>query len=135
MTFFGALKGGVMVWDGGTIWRIALGVFFVLCGCGVGYALFRVGSAFKRLAHILSSVDSRVLPLLTRVETTLDGFNSELTKVEQITGSVAEMVKAAEETTTALHNAVSTPIRKIAGVAGGVRESIKSFMAARRKGY
>lgn len=124
-----------MVWDGGTIWRIALGVFFVLCGCGVAYALFRAGSALKRLAHILGSVDSRVIPLLTRVEATLDGVNSELTKVDQITGSVAEMVKAAEETTTALHNAVSTPLRKIAGLAGRARETVKSFMAARRKGY
>jgi uncharacterized protein YoxC len=124
-----------MEWDGGTIWRIALGVFFVLCGCGVAYALFRLGSALKRVTHILSSVDSRVLPLLTRVEATLDGVNSELAKVDQITGSVAEMVRAAEETTTALHNAVTTPLRKIAGIAGGMRESVKSFVAARRKGY
>jgi uncharacterized protein YoxC len=124
-----------MVWDGGTIWRLALGVFLVLCGCGVAYALFRLGSVLNKLTHILGSVDSRVLPLLSRVETTLDGVNSELSKVDQITGSVAEMVKAAEETTTALHNAVSTPIRKIAGLAGGLRETVKSFMAARRKGY
>jgi uncharacterized protein YoxC len=124
-----------MEWDGGTIWRIALGVFLVLCGCGVAYALFRLGSALKRVTHILSSVDSRMLPLLTRVEATLDGVNSELTKVDQITGSVAEMVRAAEETTTALHNAVATPLRKIAGIAGGMREGVKSFVAARRKGY
>jgi hypothetical protein len=124
-----------MEWDGGTIWRIALGVFFVLCGCGMAYALFRLGAVLKRMTHILSSVDSRVIPLLTRVEATLDGFNSELSKVDQITGSVAEMVKAAEETTTALHNAVSVPLHRIAGIAGGVRENIKSFVAARRKGY
>ena len=72
---------------------------------------------------------------LTRVETTLDGVNSELDKVDQITGSVAEIVKAAEQTTTALHTAVATPIRKIAGLVVGARESIKSFVAARRKGY
>ena len=124
-----------MVWDGGTIWRIALGVFFVLCGLGVAYALYRAGTALKKLSNILGHVDSRVLPMLTRVEATLDGVNSELTKVDQITGSVAEMVKAAEETTTALRNAVSTPIRKIAGLAGGLRGSVKSFMGARRKEY
>jgi hypothetical protein len=124
-----------MEWDGGTIWRIALGVFFVLCGCGVAYALYRLGSALRKVTHILTKVDSRVVPLLTRVEATLDSFNSELDKVDQITGSVAEMVKAAEETTTALHNAVSTPLRKIAGLAGGVRQSVQSFMAGRKKGY
>jgi hypothetical protein len=124
-----------MEWDGGTIWRIALGVFFVLCGCGVAYAFYRLGSALRRVTQILAKVDSRVMPLLTRVEATLDGFNSELDKVDQITGSVAEMVKAAEETTTALHNAVSTPLRKIAGFAGGVRQSVQSFVAGRKKGY
>jgi hypothetical protein len=124
-----------MEWDGGTIWRIGLGVFFLLCGAGVAYALFRLGSVLRRLTHLLSDVNSRVLPLLSRVEATLDGFNSELTKVDQITGSVAEMVKAAEETTTALHKAVSGPIRKVAGLAGGVREGIKSLLAARKKGY
>jgi uncharacterized protein YoxC len=124
-----------MEWDGGTIWRIALGVFFVLCGCGVAYALYRLGSALRTVTHILTKVDSRVMPLLTRVEATLDGFNSEIEKVDQITGSVAEMVKAVEETTTALHNAVSTPLRKIAGLAGGVRQSVQSFMAGRKKGY
>ena len=124
-----------MEWDGGTIWRIALGVFFVLCGAGVAYAFFRLGSVLRKVTSILSDVNTRVVPLLTRVEATLDGFNSELSKVDQITGSVAEIVKAAEETTTALHNAVSAPIRKIAGLVSGVRESVKSFVAARRKGY
>jgi hypothetical protein len=124
-----------MEWDGGTIWRVALGVFFVLCGAGVAYALFRLGSVFRRLSSILGDANTRVIPLLTRVEATLDGVNSELSKVDQITGSVVEIVKAAEQTTTALHAAVAAPIRGIASLITGVREGIKSFAAARRKGY
>jgi hypothetical protein len=124
-----------MEWDGGTIWRIALGVFFVLCGAGLAYALFRLGSVLGGLTKILSDANTRVIPLLTRVEATLDGVNSELSKVDQITGSVVEIVKAAEQTTTALHGAVAAPIRKIAGLITGAREGMKSFAAARRKGY
>jgi uncharacterized membrane protein len=124
-----------MEWDGGTIWRVALGVLFVLCGVGVAYALFRLGSVLRRITGILTDVNSHVLPLLTRVEATLDGVNSELVKVDQITGSVAEIVKAAEQTTTALHAAVATPIRKVVSLVTGVRETAKSFVAARRKGY
>lgn len=127
-------KGDAMEWDGGTIWRIALGVFFVLSGAGIAYALFKLGSTLKRVSSILSSVDSRMIPLLTRVETTLDEVNSELSKVDQITGSVAEMVKTAEHATTALHNAVSTPLRKLASLAGGVRDGMKSFGGSKRKG-
>jgi len=124
-----------MEWDGGTIWRIALGVFFVLLGGGLAFALVRLGSVFKRLANILDDANTKVIPLLSRLETTLDGVNSELHKVDQITGSVAEIVKAAEQTTTAIHTAVATPIRKITGLVVGARDSIKSFVAARRKGY
>lgn len=123
-----------MEWDGGTIWRIALGVFFVLCGAGIAYALFKVGSTLKRLSNILSSVDSQVLPLLTRVETTLDEVNSELGKVDKITGSVAEMLKVVEKTTTAVHTAISTPLRKLGGLAGGVRGGKKSSDGSNKKG-
>jgi uncharacterized protein YoxC len=123
-----------MEWDGGAIWRIALGIFFVLFGAGVAFALFRLGSVFKRLASILADANTKVIPLLTRLETTLDEVNSELAKVDQITGSVAEIVRAAEQTTTAIHTAVAAPIRKIASLITGGRESIKSFVAARRKG-
>lgn len=123
-----------MEWDGGAIWRIALGIFFVLFGAGAAFALFRLGSVFRRLANILADANTKVIPMLNRLETTLDGLNSELAKVDQITGSVAEIVRTAEQTTTAIHTAVATPIRKIAGLVSGARTSIKSFMAARRKG-
>ena len=127
-------KGAGMEWDGGTVWRIALGVFLVLCGVGVGYVLLRLGLVFKRLSSILRDANTRVIPLLNRVEATLDGVNSELDKVDQITGSVAEIVKAAEQTTTALHSAVAVPMRKAASVVMGVRHGIKSFLGAKRKG-
>ena len=124
-----------MEWDGGTIWRIALGVFFILFGAGVAFALFRLGAVLKKLANILGDANTRVIPLLTRLETTLDGVNSEIDKVDQITGSLAGMVKTAEQTTTAIHTAVAAPIRGVSGLVIGVRNSIKSFIAARRKGY
>jgi hypothetical protein len=124
-----------MEWDGGTIWRIALGVFFVLCGAGFAFALFRLGTVLKRISMILRDANTRVIPLLTRIEATLDGVNSELEKVDQITGSVAHILKAAEQTTTAIHAAIATPIRKVATTVSGAWEGLKSLLAARRKGY
>lgn len=120
-----------MEWDGGTIWRLALGFLFVLCGAGAGYAFFRLGSVLKKAADILTSVDSQVVPLLTRVETTLDGVNSELSKVDQITGSVAEIVKTAEKTTTAVHKAVSLPLRKLGSLADNLRGGARSFVGGK----
>jgi hypothetical protein len=122
-----------MEWDAGAIMRIAVGVFFVLFGVGLAFALFRLGTVFKRLSSILSNADTQVIPLLTRVGITLDGVNSELEKVDQITGSVAGIVRTAEQTTTAVQGAVSRPIRMVAGMAAGVKAGIGSFVARRRK--
>lgn len=123
-----------MEWDASAIMRIAIGVFFILFGVGLAFTLFRLGTVFKRLSSILANADTQVIPLLTRVETTLDGVNSELDKVDQITGSVAGIVMTAEKTTTAVHGAVSKPIQKVAGLAAGVNASVASFIARRRKG-
>jgi hypothetical protein len=123
-----------MDWDAGSIMRIAIGFFFVLFGVGVAFALFRLASVFKRLASILSDANTQVLPLLTRVEGTLDGVNAELGKVDQITGSVAEIVRTAEVATTAVHSAVAKPIQKVAGLAAGVSTGIRSFVSRTRKG-
>ncbi len=122
-----------MEWDAGAIMRIAIGVFFILFGVGIAFALFRLGTVFKRLSGILSDANTQVIPLLTRVESTLDGVNAELGKVDEITGSVAGIVRTAEQTTTAVQGAVAKPIRKVAGLAAGVSEGVTSFLSARRR--
>jgi hypothetical protein len=122
-----------MEWDAGAFMRIAIGIFFLAFGAGLAYALFRLSSVFRRLTSILTDANTRVIPLLSRVETTLDGVNAELGKIDQLTGSVAEMVKTAEHTTTAVHNAVAKPAKKAAGIAAGVTEGIASFLGGRGK--
>jgi len=123
-----------MEWDGGTVWRVALGIFFVLCGAGAGYALLRLGNVLGRVSAILGDVKSRVVPILSRVETTLDEVNSELDKVDQITGSVVGIVKAAEQTTTALQSALSAPVRGVASLINSLRGGLKSRTGAKGKG-
>jgi uncharacterized protein YoxC len=122
-----------MEWDGGAIMKIAIGVFFVLFGVGIAFALFRLGTVFRHMSSILADANTQVIPLLTRVEGTLDGVNAELGKVDDITGSVAEIVRTAEQTTTAVTSAVAKPIKMVAGLAAGVSEGITSFLSHRRR--
>jgi len=120
-----------MEWDAGAFMKIAIGIFFLAFGAGLAYALFRLSSVFHRLTSILADANTRVIPLLDRVETTLDGVNSELATIDQLTGSVAEIVRTAEQTTTAVHNAVAKPLRKAAGFAAGVSEGVTSFLTGK----
>ena len=112
---------------------IAIGVFFILFGVGLLYMLLRLGGVFTRTTNILTDVNTEVIPLLTRVETTLDRVNGELDQVEQITTSVAQMLKVAESTTTAVHDAVEKPIKKVASISSALVEGVTSFVSGKRK--
>jgi len=122
-----------MEWDAVAIMKIAIGVFFVLFGAGLAYALFRLGGVFRRVSSILADANTQVIPLLTRVGETLEGVKAELDRVEQVTGSVAEIAKVAEESVTAVKSAASLPVRKVAGFAAGIREGLVTFFSTRGK--
>lgn len=122
-----------MEWDAQAFMYIAIGVFFLLFGVGLFLALFRLSTTLQRTTSILADVNTEVIPLLTRVEATLDGVNSELGKVDEITGSVATIAKHAEDTTTAVRGAVTTPVKKVAGVAAGVSEAVGTFLFGKGK--
>ena len=64
-----------MVWNANAIMDIAIGVFFVLFGVGLFYMLLRLAGVFTRATNILTGVNTEVVPMLTRVETTLDRVN------------------------------------------------------------
>ena len=122
-----------MEWNGSAIMDIAIGVFFILFGAGLLYMLLRLGGVFTRTSNILTGVNTELIPMLTRVETTLDRVNGELDQVEQITTSVAQIIKVAETTTTAVHGAVAAPIKKVASISSAVSEGIASFVSGKRK--
>src|SRR4030042_4088611 len=122
-----------MEWDANAIMDICIGIFFLLFGAGLLYMLLRLAGVFGRATSILTDVNTEVLPLLTRVETTLDRVNAELDQVEEITSSVGEIVKIAETTTTAVHGVVAAPIKKFAGLSAAVSEGISAFLSGKKK--
>ena len=118
-----------MEWDAAAIMDICIGIFFLLFGAGLLYMFIRLGAVLGRTTSILEDVNKEVTPLLTRVEATLDGVNAELGKVDEITGSVAVMVKTAENATTAAETAVSKPIKKVAGLAAAANKGLTSLFS------
>jgi hypothetical protein len=122
-----------MEWDANAIMDICIGIFFLLFGAGLLYMLLRLAGVFNRTTSILTDVNTEVIPLLTRVETTLDRVNAELDQVEEITTSAAQIIKIAETTLTAVHGAMATPIKKFAGLSSAVTEGISSFVSGKRK--
>lgn len=122
-----------MEWDAGAFMRVAIGIFFLLFGIGVGFALFRLASVFSQLSGMLHDVNGEVVPILSRLQTTVDEVNSELGKIDEITGSVVTVTETIENTTTAVHSAISSPVKKVAGLSAGLEEAISTFLRGRRK--
>lgn len=114
--------------------KIAVGVFFLLFGIGAAYSCYRLSIVFNRVSDMLNDVNQEVVPILSRVEATLDGVNSELGKVDDITGSVAGIARVAEQATVAAQGAISRPAKTLAGIAAGVKKGYVTFLSSRDKG-
>jgi ABC-type transporter Mla subunit MlaD len=122
-----------MEWDAAAFMKIAIGIFFLGFAAGLTYMLFRLAAVFKEVAIMLADMAREFVPILSRLQTTVDEVNSELGKIDEITGSVVHMTGAIENTTSAVQNAISSPVKKVAGVSAGLGEALSSFVSGRRK--
>jgi hypothetical protein len=127
------VEGSNMEWDAAAFMKIAVGIFFLAFAVGLTYALFRLAAVFKELAIMLAETAREFVPILSRLQTTVDEVNSELGKIDEITGSVVSVTGTIEHTTSAVQSAISTPVKKVAGVSAGIGEAVSSFVSRRRK--
>ena len=119
--------------DAAGLMKIAIGIFFLLAGVGFAYACLRLAGLFSQLTVMVGDVDREVVPILNRLQTTVDEVNSELGKIDEITGSVVTVTGTLEHTTTAVHSAIGAPIKAAASVSAGVSQAFSTFLGGKRK--
>jgi ABC-type transporter Mla subunit MlaD len=122
-----------MEWDAGAFMRVAIGIFFLLFGLGIGYALLRLGGMFGELSTMVHDVNGEVVPILNRVQTTVDEVNSELSKIDEITGSVVTVTDSIGQTSTTVQRAITGPVKRFAAFSAGVEEGLSTLIKGRRK--
>lgn len=113
--------------------KIAIGIFFLLAGVGLGYVSLRLAGLFGQLTVMVGDVDREVVPILNRLQTTVDEVNSELGKIDEITGSVVHVTGSLENTTAAVSSAISAPIKAAASVSAGLSQAFSTFVGGKRK--
>ena len=64
-------------------------------------------------------------------QTTVDGINLELERVDEIMVSAVNATKGAEKTVTSISNAVTAPVKKASGWAAAAKEAMATFRARR----
>lgn len=118
--------------DWSDVLKAALSLFLVLTGVALAYLFLRMAGVFQRLGLSVTRVTDEVVPVLNKAQTTMDGVNREIDRVDEIMVTAVHGAKGAEKTMVTVSNAVTTPVRKLSGLAAGLREGLDTFQARRR---
>ncbi len=118
--------------DWSDVLKLALSVFLILTGIGLSYLFLRMAGVFARLGSSVTRITDEVVPILNRAQTTVDGVNLELARVDEIMKTAVGATKGAEKTVQTVSSAVTSPVRKLTGLAAGAREAFATFKARRQ---
>jgi len=117
--------------DWSDLLKLALSIFLILTGIGLAYLFLRMAGVFARLGVSVTRVTDEVVPILNKTQTTVDGVNLELARVDEIMKTAVGATKGAEKTVQTVSSAVTAPVRKITGLAAGAREAVATLRARR----
>ena len=116
-----------LAFDYGNVAYVALAVFLVAVGLGVGWAFLRLATTFDRLSSLIRGAEREVLPVINKVGGSIDRVNSQLDKLDQVTDSATDAVEAVDQAVRTVSAAVKRPAQKAAGVAAGVTHGWSRF--------
>ena len=121
----------VLAFTSGDLADLALAIFLVAVGLGVGWAFFRLAVTFDRLSSLIRGAEHEVLPVINKVGGSVDRVNAQLDKLDQATDSAVDAVEAVDEAVRTVSFAVKRPVQKLAGVSSGVSHGWASFRTRR----
>jgi uncharacterized protein YoxC len=124
----------VIAFDSGDVLDYALSVFFVGAGLGLAYMLVRLGGTFARLSSLIQGTERDFLPVLVKAGETVDRVNDQLEKVDVVTDSAVSMADSADTAVRAVSTAITTPVKKVSGLAAAVSHGASALRSRRKVG-
>src|SRR5262249_5265218 len=118
----------------GDVLDYALAGFFVLSGLGLAYMLVRMGGTFARLSSFIRGTERDLLPVIVKAGGTVDRVNDQLDKLDVVTDSAVSMADSADTAVRAVSTAITTPVKKVSGLAAGVSHGFSAFRTRRDAG-
>ncbi len=121
----------VLASTAGDVLDYALAFFFLASGIALAYMLVRMGGTFARLSSFLRGAERDALPVVVKAGGTVDRVNDQLDKLDVVTDSAVAMAESADTAVRAVSTAITTPVKKVTGVAAGVSHGVAAFRAKR----
>ena len=115
----------------GDLASLALTVFLIAVGLGLGWAFLRLAVTFDRLSSLIRGAEREVLPVINKVGGSVDRVNAQLDKLDTATDSAVDAVVAVDEAVRSVSYAVKTPVQKLAGLSAGVSHGWASLRTRR----
>jgi uncharacterized protein YoxC len=122
----------VVAFSFGDLAYLALAIFLVAVGIGLGWAFLRLAVTFDRLSSLIRGAEREVLPVINKVGGSVDRVNAQLDKLDTATDSAVDAVVAVDEAVRSVSYAVKTPVQKLAGVSAGVSHGWASLRTRRK---
>ena len=117
--------------DWSDLLKLALSIFLILTGIGLAYLFLRMAGVFARLGVSVTRITDEVVPILNKTQTTVDGVNLELSRVDEMMKTAVGATKGAEKTVQTVSSAITQPVRKLTGLAAGAKEAVATLRARR----
>jgi uncharacterized protein YoxC len=115
----------------GDLANLALAIFLVAVGVGLGWAFLRLAVTFDRLSSFIRGAEREVLPVINKVGGSVDRVNAQLDKLDQATDSAVDAVDAVDQAVRSVSFAVKRPVQKLAGLSAGLSHGFASLRARR----
>lgn len=96
-------------------------VIVATAACGVSiFLMLRAAAAISELRRFAARLDERLMPLLDKADVSLDAFNAELLRVDEIVTQVEDATDRVTSTARVAQDAVGAPMRVLAGAGNGL---------------
>jgi hypothetical protein len=121
----------VLAFSYGDLADVALAIFLIAVGLGMGWAFLRLAVTFDSLSSLISGAEREVLPVVNKVGGSVDRVNVQLDKLDTATDSAVDAVEAADEAVRAVSFAIKRPVQKLAGMSSGAAYGWSSLRTSR----
>lgn len=121
----------MLAFGAGDIAYLALALFLVLAGAGIAYVSLKLGGTLQRLSAFIKGAQDEVLPVVSKVGTTVDHVNAQMEKVDRMTDSAVDAADSVDTAVRAVSTAVTRPVQIVSGFAAGVAHGVADFKVNR----
>ena len=121
----------MLAFSAGDVASIALAVFLVLAGLGIAFVCLKLGGTLQRLSAFIRGAQDEVLPVVSKVGTTVDHVNAQMEKVDRITDSAVDAADSVDTAVRAVSTAVTRPVQIVSGVAAGLAHGVADLKVNR----